>query len=320
MAVPTQIERIDALLADQEASIREAFRDFIESVTSGPALREIIARLEARDIAGALAIVDSYVVRMGDVIPMVHATVGANAASELAALAPDLILAISFDPSNPRAAEIIRNNRFEFIRDFTNQQRKATQQALNRAYQEGIGTAGAARAFRESIGLTATQEQAVANYRNLLTNRDRRALERALRDRRYDQTVSNAIERDRPLTAAQIDRMTERYRSRYRAMRSETIARTEGVRATSQAREESMAQMIEQTGIDPRRLIRVWQPTRDNRTRDWHSSMSGQKRPYGQTFTDGLGNALLYPGDPSAPPATTINCRCALTFSVLEKA
>jgi hypothetical protein len=74
--------------------------------------------------------------------------------------------------------------------------------------------------------------------------------------------------------------------------------------------------MIEATGIEPERIERVWNSTRDGRVRDFHASMSGQKRKPEDLFRDGHGNLLRYPGDPRAPAETTINCRCGLTFSV----
>lgn len=312
----TDAERLDQLLARQEASIAKAFRDFLAIVQSAEIMRQIIDQLEKRDLNAAMAIVDSYILRFADVLPAVAAAVGQATASELAALIPDLALAVSFDPSHPRAAEIIQAGRAKLVRQFTAQQRQSTSQALERAYRAGLGEAAAARSFRGSIGLTAYQEQVVANYRQSLETLDRNALERALRDRRYDPTIEAAIERDRPLTSNQIDRMVERYRGRMLIMRSETIARTEGVRATAEAREESLVQMAEQTGIAVQRFDRIWNTTKDRRRRDWHGTMEHQRRKVGEDFLDGHGNRLRYPGDPRAPAETVINCRCGITFAL----
>lgn len=311
------IDRLDQLIAEQEKSVQQAFRRFIAAVgNDGVALDAITERLENHDVEGAMKIVDSYVATFGNVLPAIAHVVGAITATELAALLPNLATAISFDPSHPRAAEIVRQNRLRFVTDFSAQQRRATVQALMRAQREGLGIAETARAFRNSIGLHPTQEAAVANYRRLLETRSRQALNRQLRDRRFDPTVQRSIERDRPLTDKQIDTMVDAYRRQTLMLRAETIARTEGVRATSEAREEALDQMIEQTGIPVDNVRRIWNPTRDTRTRDWHASMAGQMRGRNEPFQDGLGYALMYPGDPRAPAATTINCRCALTFSI----
>jgi hypothetical protein len=318
--VADDLDRLDQLLADQEKSIRDAFRDFVASIGSPTVIEAIIARLEDRDIEGAMAIVDSYVARLGDVIPRVSLAVGTETAAELAAVvadsAPEITAAISFDPSHPRAAQLVRDHRAALVRDISAKQRASIQQAVSRAVGQGASWREAARAFRESIGLTAYQEQVVANYRAELTNLDRKALGRELRDRRRDPTVSRAIERSRPLTQSQIDAMVDRYRLNFRNMRAETIARTEGLQAVSEAREESLDQMIEQTGLDRSRIIERWNATRDQRTREWHASMDGQTRPRGEAFVDGLGQPLRYPGDPQSPANTRINCRCVKTFSI----
>lgn len=313
----TPLEHFEELLAKQEAAVRAAFRAYLAAVGSeGAVLDAIIEKLEARDIQGALLIVDSHVITFANVLPAIAQAVGVATARELGALVPESAMAISFDPSHPRAAEIIRRNRLRFVQDFSAQQRRATLNALSRGQATGMGTIETARLFRSSIGLTAQQEGYVASYRRQLESRNRGALERAARDRRFDETIARAIERDRPLTEKQIDMMTSRYRGRLLAMRSETIARTEAGRATSEAREESLTQMIEATGIAVERVERIWNPTRDKRTRDWHASMAGQKRGRDEPFVDGLGNKLLYPHDPKAPAETTINCRCGLTFEI----
>lgn len=317
MADKTDLERLDELLTLQEAVIAAAFRRFIATVgRDGVVLEAIIERLEARDPEGALKIVDSYIATFGNVLPAVAHAVGAATATELAAIVPDMALAISFDPTHPRAAEVIRDNRLRFVRDFTAQQRRATLQALARGQQEGLGTIETARLFRNSIGLTGPQELAIARYRRGLLSLNRSVLDNATRDRRFDATIERAIENDRPLTARQIDDMVAGRRRQMLASRAETIARTEAVRATSEAREESFDQMIEQTGLPVDQFERIWNPTRDRRTRDWHASMTGQRRGRNDPFVDGLGHRLRYPGDPAAPAETTINCRCGLTFSI----
>lgn len=309
-------ERLDELLDGVEKRLRAAFRAFVDLVQSAPAMREIIALLERSNIDGALAIVDSYIARFADALPQIASDVGLETSAELDRLTGDSALAVSFDPSNPRAAELMREHRLRFIREFSRGQREAVAQAMQRGFREGWGAAAMARAFRNAIGLTGYQEGVVANYARLLANLDRGALDRALRDRRSDEMLANAIERQRPLTAKQIDAMTDRYRRRMLIMRSETIARTEGTALMAEMRDEALEQMIEQTGIDRTRIARIWNATEDDRTREFHESMDGQRRAIDAPFQDGLGNALMRPGDRAAPAETIINCRCTLSFEI----
>ena len=210
----------------------------------------------------------------------------------------------------------MRQSKLQFIQGFTDAQRLATQQALVMSFQEGGGTAATARAFRDSIGLSQRQVVAVDRYRKLLESGDKAALTRALRDRRFDRTVVNTFNNDKKLTTKQIDTMVDRFREKHLKSRAETIARTEAVRATSIARDEALRQTLESTGIPAKNVRRTWVATLDDMVRENHSSMNGQPVGLDETFTDGNGNSLRFPGDPSAPADTVINCRCAITTKI----
>lgn len=314
--MPTPLERIDELLTNAERTIRERFEEFIRNINRDDVLQRIIELLESNRIEDALEIVDSYIVSFSNVLPEIQNTVGVAAATELAREIPDTLIAFGFDPSNPRAARLIRSSRLALIAELVPEQRASIRQAIARGFEEGTGTTSIARSFRRAIGLTREQEGWVASYERRIRNLDGRALSMALRDRRHDRSVRRAINGGKPLTERQIQTMTDRYRLRALMYRSDNIARTEALRATSQAREEALQQMIEATGIDPDRVVRIWNATNDRRTRDAHETMDGQTAGVDQPFTDGDGHQLKWPGDPSAPAKTTINCRCAVTFNI----
>jgi hypothetical protein len=220
---------------------------------------------------------------------------------------------VDFDATNVRAVSAMQNSRLRLIREFTEEQRAAVRSALAEGIAGGINPRQQALAFRNAIGLTRFQIEAVANYRRLLETGSAGALERALRDRRFDPSVAAAVAGRRSLEAAQIERMVERYRERYLAHRAETIARTEALRSVHEGAEEMFQQAIERGVLDPRALVRSWFSTRDTRTRDSHRSMQGQKRPIGVPFVSGAGYLLRWPGDLQAPASETINCRCSVT-------
>lgn len=55
--------------------------------------------------------------------------------------------------------------------------------------------------------------------------------------------------------------------------------------------------------------FKMWVSRRDNRVRDTHVGADAQVVPVGEPFTVG-GSSMMYPGDRSAPPEETVNCRC----------
>lgn len=312
-------QRLENLIASQETLVKRAFAVFMRDARSDEVMEAVSGRLERRDIEGALRIVDSYVIRLSTVIPRAFQRAARLEAEEMGQKLKPLLggVAISFDPSDTRSATLMRANQLEFVRAFSREQRHATTLALGEALAEGVGTRGAARAFRDSIGLTARQERAVRNYRRLLREGNAEALARDLRDRRFDPSVRSAVSGDRMLSSEQINRMSERYRDRYIMLRAETIARTEGVRVTSTARREAFRQALDDIGLDRSQIRRVWNATNDERTRDSHREMDGQEVGIDEPFISGAGNRLMYPGDPNAPAEETINCRCVVTNNVL---
>lgn len=311
-----QLDDFEAILSRQESRIRAAFIDFVRRSKDPEVIAAIYKLLEAGEINAALAIVDSHMKAVSIAYAESFADSGRAAMIGFAADLADATVGVFFDPSHPQAAAAIQRQSMNMIRQFSSEQRQAVRQAMARAYLDGTGTAGTARAFRDAIGLTSGQEAAVANYKRLLTIQSRQALDRALRDRRYDRTVARAIRTRDPLTTEQIDAMTARYRARYLAHRADMIARTQGLQATSEAREIAFRQMAEQTGVTQDRIEREWFATKDKRTRDWHATMHGQIRRLDQPFADGKGQLLMYPGDPAAPADTIISCRCAVVYQI----
>ena len=61
---------------------------------------------------------------------------------------------------------------------------------------------------------------------------------------------------------------------------------------------------------------KVWLATQDDRTRDLHLSVDGQKVPNLETPFNVGGDEMQYPGDSSlgAAPSNTINCRCTVIY------
>lgn len=229
---------------------------------------------------------------------------------------------ISFDPTNPRAAQSANDLAYQFIREVSDEQRDIVRQAVAGALGEGTHPKAAARDIRDSIGLTAKQKEAVDNYRKALEANSSDALNRALRDKRFDPTVRRANETDTPLTDDQIDKMVDRYRERFVTYRADTIGLTESTSATSMANHEAMLQTVDAAGLDPDNDVeKKWNSTLDGRTRPSHvylGARGGQiVKGMDGMFLSGLGNRLKYPGDLTCPAADRIRCRCVCSYRII---
>ena len=220
---------------------------------------------------------------------------------------------VNFDQVNTRAVAAMQENRLRLVQGLGQQQRDATQQAIIEGIRAGANPREQARNFRDSIGLTATQEQHVRNFRDALQTDPIKALRRKLRDRRFDPSILGAIRDDKPLTAAQIDKMVGRYRDRYLKHRAEVIARTEALRSVHEGAEEMFSQAIDSGALDPGELVRIWNTAKDERVRSSHAFMHGQIKNPGEPFLSGNGNRLRFPGDTNAPASETVQCRCVVS-------
>jgi len=92
-----------------------------------------------------------------------------------------------------------------------------------------------------------------------------------------------------------------------RKARALKIARTETVRATNYGGWLAAFDL----GI---KVEKQWIATHDSRTRDTHMQIDGQVVDMDAKFTVPNGDELFLPGDPEAPAAETINCRCTTGF------
>jgi hypothetical protein len=93
--------------------------------------------------------------------------------------------------------------------------------------------------------------------------------------------------------------------------RAAVIARTETHAAATFGSVESVRQAEQELGV---RMLKEWLPTLDDRTREDHAAMADYGPiPLDEKFEVG-GSLMDRPGDPSAPPEQTINCRCALAY------
>lgn len=233
-----------------------------------------------------------------------------------AALAADATISLF----NRYTVEFLERYKLNLINTISANTREAIRNALIADQVAGRNPRETARTFRNSIGLTPKQEQAVRNYRSYLENLDKRALERMLRDKRSDSTILRAIQNQKPLSPEQVDRLTNRYRERYIKYRAEVIARTEALRATSVGNRAAIDALINEGQVNVDIVRRFWVYTKDNRTRDPHRkvpSMNPNGVRLDQPYQTPLG-PLMYPRDPRGTAANTVQCRCVERYKLID--
>lgn len=315
MAVDIKINKIrDALIA--------AFSQIKDSVK----LKEVQFALETTGIQGAVeileglqieGIIDQHII---DDINTVILTGGQAMIESLPASATIAAIPFRYDMLYALTADRIRAYQTQLIQQISNNTRQAIMESLKADFMAGVNPKVTARNFKNTIGLTVQQERAVRNFERGLRELNPRVLERALRDKRYDRTILNAIMNKKPLTEVQIEQMVSRYRTRYVAYRAEVIARTESLRAISIGQYTSMVQAANEGYIDRERMRRFWVHTRGPRTRPTHRLIDGMN-PEGvaidEPFITPLG-PLLYPRDPNGSAANTVQCRCRVRYKMLS--
>jgi hypothetical protein len=216
-------------------------------------------------------------------------------------------LAMRFDLVNPNTVQAVRTYGFNLIRQITDDTRDGIRAIVAHAMEYGGHPTEQARQIRSLIGLTESQADAVANFRDMLENGDREALTRAMRDRRFDGTLRQALG-DNPtatLSPEQIERMTGRYAERMLNMRAETIARTETINAARLGTQAAWRQAAEDGLLDMNTIRQGWMVTPDDRLCVYCAAvplLNPEGVPLGQQFSTPLG--------PVDGPTLHPLCRC----------
>jgi len=309
------LKLLETLLDRQEAKVRAAFMDFVRRVSSDEVIRAIADLVQRGQVTEALAIIGYEGASLGTAANAVFlgsAQTEAEAlVDQLRRLAPRAGLA--FNPFDSTLAAIARQTGLRFVQETTQSQQNTILDALSRNI--GGDVRQTARAIRSAIGLTTAQQDSVRRYRNLLETGSRRAVEVALRDKRFDSSASRAAE-GLALDPAKIDRMVERYRQNFVAYRATVIARTEGGHLFGVAREAGFRQMLQQAGIAESRGEKGWRTRRDALVRDLHEPMDGVWVGLNQVFTMPNGEVCYRPKDPSLSAKNRCSCRCLHQFSI----
>lgn len=315
-ADPDDIERL--LAADDRitAQVRQAYMDAVRRLGSQIDVDRIASLLEQGRVSEALQQINAQNVSAGfapvaDVITA--ATLGVGRIEAQLATQTSGGIQFSFSQTNPEAIGFLRNYEMSLIREMTSDTLANVRQIVLDGVTAGAHPFDIARDIRQHIGLTERQAQAVRNYRRLLEGGDGQALQRQLRDRRFDGSVRRHVAGSRALSGEQIDKLVERYSQRYLKHRAETIARTEAKRSLGAGNQLLWNQAVAAGKVAEADVTKTWITVGDHKVRPFHQELNKNVVGLNAPFTCS-GGEIMYPGDPSADPGMTINCRCACVY------
>lgn len=329
------LDLIDRLAPDME----RAFLEAVEDIKSEIVLREIVERLERRDIEGAIEAlhIDEAAFRpLAEALRQAYNAGGILVVKDMPRLSDPLggRVVLRWDVQNQGAEANIREISSSLITGITQQTREATREAIVSGYSRGqgpstialdlVGRQNRVTGKREGgvIGLNAAQEELIERTRiNLLSgepNLMRKYFSLKTRDKRLDSSVRRAIDAGKPLDAASLEKVLTRLRARNLKLRAETIARTETMVSVMSAKHEAFRQGLEAMGRDESLVTRKWRSAGDRKVRHTHMVMNGQVvQGMDLAFQSPSGAMLRYPGDTSlgAGAGEIINCRCDVEYN-----
>lgn len=205
----------------------------------------------------------------------------------------------AFDSLNPDVVTAIQTLETRVITDLQDSVRETVRQRVRAGIEAGETHKSIAKDLRATLGLSPSQEESLRNYRQQLADGSKKALERKLRDRRFDKTVAKGN-----LSEEQITRMTDAYRKRSIAHNADTVARTAVLDAQKLGQKLSISQAIDQ-GIITVAMQKTWIGVMDIREREEHVAMQNETVPFDSLYSNGE----------DVPGESTYNCRCISRFT-----
>lgn len=306
-------EDVESLVNSLRRKLGSAWADMLEWMRKNNKLGDVIKRLERGDVTGALAHIGTAATKFAQDVNGAYTLSGQRAARWLDGEVGEKL--IRFDVTNERAVSWMRQNTLELVKGIGDETRAVAHAALTQGLERGDNPKVIAKEMLDSLGLTPHQMDQVRSYRRALEGGDfSNALDRQLADGRHDRTLIAAQRDDKALSRKQIDTMVDRYRANAVKLRAETIARTEAIRSAHQGQHELFQDAVSRGDIGEQSIVRQWNHRmRGKHNREFHHVMNGQRRGLEEPFMSGLGNEIMFPGDPEAPAVETINCRCVVS-------
>ncbi|RKD68975.1 hypothetical protein [Rhizobium sp. WW_1] len=337
--MPTLRQQLDDLIEKLSPDMEKAFHAAVDNLKDEIVLKEVVERLERRDINGALAAlhIDPEAFQ-----PLSEALRNAyNAGGSLVTEnMPRLFdpnggrVVFRWDVRNQGAEAHIRDLSATLITNVSESTIAAARQTIVEGYSRGqgpntialdlVGRKNAVTGKREGgvIGLNAPQAELIERARINLASGDPTLMAKYLalqtRDKRLDGAVNKAMAAEKPLDKATLDKVLMRLRDNNLRLRGNTIARTETLTSVMSARHESYRQAASKANRDESLITRRWRNSGKRTSRHTHQILNAQEvTGLDMPFHSVSGAMLRYPGDTSlgAPASEIVNCECDCEYN-----
>lgn len=216
----------------------------------------------------------------------------------------------AFDRFDQETQRRLREMQDELITDLEDSVRDTIETMIADGLRYGSDMEEIAANIRDTLTLTRTQAQAVANYRRQLEDLDPAALRRGLRDTSFDVDIEDAIDAGDFLSATQIDEMVQAYADNYLDYRAATIAETESLRASNEGLRDSYRQAADRGVFDAGAVTRHWQIAGDERVCPICRSIV-EMNPDGVGLNEDFQSS---DGSVSGDPPLHPKCRCTVEY------
>lgn len=323
----------NTLIKQAKAEIRSAFMRAVREGRKDIDYKALETAFSEGNVTNALAALNlsrSTFAGYGDSVDEAIIRAGEAEAAYINATVPlkkpdGLSAKLAFDYRDPTVERLLRETSGTKIVNILEDQLAGVRSVLEQGLAAGNGPRAIATRIagqvnpltgqREGglVGLTKSQMENVTRaYGELISGDPKKLsnyLDRAMRDKRYDKYVREAID-GKSIPSDILRKMDNAMMNRALQVRAETIARTESMQALHIGQQEAYQQAIDQNLVEPDEIVRVWESSGDGRTRDSHEEMNGQEVGWDEDFVTPSGIHLAFPGDPDGPAEEIINCRC----------
>lgn len=328
-------ELIDRLSPDMERAFLEAIADIKSEIV----LKEVVERLERRDIQGAIEAmhIDPAAFRpLSEAIRLAFNEGGAMVIRSIPGLRDPTgnRVVLRWDGDTQRAQSIIRELSSNLISNIDEGTRQLARERIETGFSKGqgsktialdlVGRQSRITGRREGglLGLTPQLAVTVENARTALTTGDVEGMKHYLtlgrRNKSFDRTVAKAIREGKPLPPETVQKITGKLTDSYLKLRAEAIAKTETGMSANAAQHEAYQLSLDRSGRDPTLVTRQWKSAGDRRVRHTHSVLNNQEQQgMDLPFTSPSGAMMRFPGDTAygAGASEVIGCRCICFYN-----